>query len=146
VSRWAYFDTSAVVKLYVEEQGSAHVQSLARKNRPLSSVILSLELVSALARRKRSGDLSSEAQETALGNFRKDLPRFDLVELTSDIRRRAEAMLLMYPLRTLDAIHIASALFTREALSLPRLPFITSDRRQHEGALLAGLDVVLVPS
>ncbi len=143
---WAYFDTSAVVKLYVEEPGSEHVHTLSARNRPLSSVILSVEVVSALARRQRSGDLSGEARNAALGNFRKDLPSFDLVELTADIRQRAEAALLSYSLRTLDAIHIASALFMREALSLTGLPFITSDRRQQEGAVLAGLDVFMIPT
>ncbi len=143
---WGYFDTSAVVKLYVEEPGSDHVSDVARKYRLLSSVILSVEMVSALARRQRLGDLSGDARDIAVGDFRKDLLSFDLVELTAEIRQKAEAALLSYSLRTLDAIHIASALFMREALALPRLPFITFDRRQRAGAVLAGLDVLTVPS
>jgi uncharacterized protein len=146
VKRWAYFDTSAVVKLYVDEPGSAEVQALAGRNRAVSSAILSVEIVSALARRNRSGELSDQAMEKALESFRKDLPLLDLVEVTADIRTRAEAALLSFPLRTLDAIHIASALFMREVLASPRLLFITSDRRQHAGASEAGLAVHLVPT
>lgn len=125
---WAYFDTSLVVKLDVEERGRDRVYALARRHRLLSSVILSVEVISALARRQRSGDLSVEAREIALRAFRRDLPSYDLVELTSEVRKRSETGLLSHSIRTLDAIHIASALVMREVLALPRLPFITSDR------------------
>jgi hypothetical protein len=53
----AYFDTSAMIKRYVEEPGFAHTRRLMRHYRVLSSVIAPVEAVSAVARpisRRRS--------------------------------------------------------------------------------------------
>jgi uncharacterized protein len=58
---------------------------------------------------------------------------------------RAEELILSAPVRTLDALHIASALVFQSA-SGHRLPFITADSRQRDAARLLPLEVVWVES
>jgi predicted nucleic acid-binding protein len=101
---WAYFDTSVIVKLYVEEPGTPEARALVRKHRLLSSVILPLEVTSAFARRKTSGELSAKAFTTVLHHFQEDAQFFEWVELTSAVRQQAESILCVHSLRTFDAI------------------------------------------
>ena len=54
----AYFDTSVLVKNYVREPGSARAGQLLRSHAFLSSCIVSVELVSALMRRKSRQELA----------------------------------------------------------------------------------------
>ena len=56
-----YLDTSALLKLYVEEEGTARVLSLARGDEENRLIILDLTLIearSAIRRREREGDIS----------------------------------------------------------------------------------------
>ena len=50
-----------------------------------------------------------------------------MLEITSDIRIRAGEPFPVEPVRTLDAIHLASAL--RFATTFPALPVLTFDER-----------------
>jgi hypothetical protein len=60
------------------------------------------------------------------------------------VLERAEAELSRgTPLRTLDAVHIATAL-TFQADAGVRMPFITGDQQQRRAGLALGLDVVFV--
>ena len=56
---------------------------------------------------------------------------------------RAEEVILATRVRSLDALHIASALLC-STLAGRALPFITADARQRAAAATAGLDVVWV--
>lgn len=55
-ARWAYFDTSVLVKRSVREEGSTAARRLLRRYRFLSSAIAPVEVLSALSRRRMSGD------------------------------------------------------------------------------------------
>ena len=48
---WAYFDTSVLVKRYVEEDGAGQSRALLGRHRLLSSAILPVETLAALRRR-----------------------------------------------------------------------------------------------
>ena len=141
---WAYFDTSVIVKLYVEEPGTPEARALVRKYKLLSSVILPLEATYAFARRRASGELSAKAFTTVLHHFQEDAKFFEWVELTAAVRQQAESILCVHSLRTLDAIHLASATLLQKQLELPSLPFITGDRKQLLGAEALGLATIFV--
>jgi predicted nucleic acid-binding protein len=67
---------------------------------------------------------------------------WQLVPLSDEIVAAARVRALQQSLRTLDAIHLASAeALHREGL---RIPFVTSDARQAATARTIGLDVVAV--
>ncbi|MGH7846777.1 MAG: type II toxin-antitoxin system VapC family toxin [Candidatus Binatia bacterium] len=141
---FAYFDTSALVKRYVRERGSAQVGSLLRRHDLLSSAIAPVEVLSALWRRKRDGDVSEEDFSVTLSRVESDRVRWELVEVGGTVLSRAEEIVQgAVPMRALDAIHVASVM-TFQSVAGIRVPFITGDTRQRDAATHLGLDVVWV--
>jgi predicted nucleic acid-binding protein len=127
-----FLDTSALAKLYHQEQGSETVERWAADHtiRLWLSDLARVELHSVFVRKVREGELAEAALQTALECFREDLrSRFRIVLLTEDIVERAITLLLEYgkrrPLRTLDALQIASA----KAVESSGLTFVTADRQ-----------------
>jgi predicted nucleic acid-binding protein len=141
---WAYFDTSVIVKLYVAEGATLEAKGLVRKHSLLSSVLLPLEVTAALARRRAAGEVTPGDFSTALGHFQEDQQFFEWVELARGVRQRVEALLQVHAIRTLDAIHIASALLFKERVEIAMLPFITGDKRQFLAAQTLGLETLWV--
>jgi uncharacterized protein len=141
---FAYFDTSALIKRYVSERGSARVVSLLRRHDLLSSAITPAEVISALCRRKRNGELSEEDFVATLSRVHGERTRWELVELGWTVLSRAEEIVQgVVPMRSLDAIHVAS-LVTFQAASGTRIPFVTGDDPQRQAAAYIGLDVVWI--
>ena len=139
----AYFDTSVLVKNYVQEEGSARARELLRTYTFLSSSITPVELMSALMRRKSRRELKADDMPGILARIRDDRPYWKLVDIGIPVLSRAEELIQNTRLRTLDSIHIAS-LATFQAAAGIRIPFITSDGRQRHAAAQMGLEVVWV--
>jgi uncharacterized protein len=106
-----FLDTSALAKLYHQEQGSETVEGWAADHtiQIWLSDLARVELHSVFVRKVREGELAEAALQTALECFREDLSsRFHIVLFTEDIIERAILLLLEYgkrrPLRTLDAL------------------------------------------
>jgi len=143
---FAYFDTSALIKRYVSEKGSARVVSLLGRHDLLSSAITPIEVMSALCRRKRNGELSDEHFAVTVSRVQGERTRWELVELAETVLTRAEEIVQgIVPMRSLDAIHLAS-LMTFQAASATRIPFVTGDDRQRQAAAQIALNVVWVGS
>lgn len=141
---FAYFDTSALVKRYVRERGSAQVGSLLGRHDLLSSAITPVEVISALSRKKRDGNLSEENFLATLSRVQSDRVRWELVEVGGPVLNRAEEIVQgTAPIRALDAIHVASLITFQSAAGI-RVPFITGDARQRDAAERMKLDVVWV--
>lgn len=139
--RWTepvYLDASALVKLLVPEEGS---DDLNRALIGLTDVIISdlalTEVASALAGRAREQRLSRAEADRLYRAAAKLKASFESAELTPSVHRRAERLLLSLavPLRSLDALHVASAL-DAEAATL-----VTFDPRLRAAAASQGLFV-----
>jgi predicted nucleic acid-binding protein len=94
-----YLDSSALVKLAVEEPESAALRRYLRRRRPLVS--------SALARTEVLRSLLLEGDE-ALARGRSVLDRVELIRVNDRILNAA-ATVLPVEVRSLDAIHLATA-------------------------------------
>ena len=141
---FAYFDTSALVKRYVRERGSRQVVSLLRRYELLSSAITPLEAISALSRRRRDEELSEEDFSATLGRIQSERTRWELVELGAAVLSRAEEIVQgTLPIRSLDALHVASLTTFQDAAGM-RIPFATADARQRNVAALLGLNVIWI--
>ncbi len=140
---WAYFDTSVLVKRYIQEPGSPRARALLRTHRFVSSAVAPLEVISALSRRLAAEDITKGDFAAILSRLQSDRAHWELVEVTPLVLDRAEDLLQETGLRTLDALHVASA-FLFQAASGIRLPFITADALQREAAQETALDVVWV--
>ena len=142
-SSWAYFDTSVLVKRYVQEEGSSHAHRLLRKHRILTSAIATTEAISALFRRRTLEELTAKHFSEIFSRIKADRAHWELVEVSALILKEAEEVILNTGLRTLDAIHLASILTFQTASGI-QIPFITADSKQQEASAHVGLDAVWV--
>ena len=138
---WAYFDTSALVKRYVDEVGRREVLQLLRRHECVASAVFPVELRSALRRRVSEGTLEAARLPDILKRVTADRPYWTLVEVGADVLGAAETLVATHPLRTLDAIHVASAQLFAARVSSPELVFVSADKRQTEAAAAIGLAV-----
>lgn len=139
---WGYFDTSALVKAYIEEPGTRSVLTLLEDHPPLSSALAPIELASALGRRRAAAEITKGQIKLLLSRIDEEREYWTLIAVDAHILAKAESLCRRtVSLRTLDAIHVASALFFQESSGL-RIPFITADARQGDAATKLGLNVV----
>jgi predicted nucleic acid-binding protein len=136
---WAYFDTSALVKRYVDEPGRREVQQLLRRHDCVTSAILPVELRSALRRRVAERSLDTSRVSEILKRVAADRAYWTVVEVGAEVLSGAEALVSLHPLRTLDAIHVASAQLFSNRLSVANLTFVSADKRQTDVASAIGL-------
>ena len=136
---WAYFDTSALFKRYVEEPGRREVLQLLRRHECVTSAVLSVEVRSALRRRIADATLDTWRASQILKRFAADRAFWTMVEVTRDVLATAETLVATHPVRTLDAIHVASAQLFQARMTTAELIFVTADARQSEAAFAVGM-------
>jgi predicted nucleic acid-binding protein len=132
----AYFDSSAFVKLLVEEAGSELAAELWDGcDAAVVSRLAYPEVRAALAAAARNHDLGDHdldaAEQAWDGYWAATRP----VELTAAVEQHAGQLARSHALRGADAVHLASAL----AIGDPDLVVAVWDRRLHAGAAAAGL-------
>ena len=136
---WAYVDTSALVKRYVEEAGRREVLQLLRRYDFVASAVLPVELCSALRRRATDSTLDAQRVPAILKRVAADRAYWTLVEVGTEVLAAAGTLVATHPLRTLDAIHVASAQLFAARVTAPQLIFVSADTRQTEAAAAVGL-------
>jgi predicted nucleic acid-binding protein len=143
---WAYVDTSALVKRYVDEAGRREVQGLLSRHRVVASAVLTVELSSAFRRRTSDGSIDGKQAPRLAQRVAADRVYWTLVEVSAGILAAAERLVAHHPLRALDAIHVASAQFFASRAGHPDLVFVSADVRQAEVATAVGLKVRYIES
>jgi uncharacterized protein len=123
--RATYLDSSAVVKLVIAEPESAALRQFVRRRRPL--------VTSALARTEVLRAVMP-AGEAAVSRGREVLHVLDLVRVNDRVLDAA-ASLMPAEIRSLDAIHLATAQLLGEDLGR----VVTYDERMVDAAKHLGL-------
>ena len=140
-----YFDTSALLKLYVEEEGTAKVLSLARGDEENRLVILDLTAVearSAIRRREREDDISGSDASLILKQIEEDRSSLFLIQPSgSEVIEEAARLLDRHPLKAYDAIQLAGCLAACYGVP-PPITFVCADVRLCHAAQLEGLSVL----
>ena len=127
-----YFDSSALVKLVVEEDGSELVAQLWDGcDAALASRLAHPEVCAALAAAGRNHDLGRDELVEARRSWELFWASTRPVELTPAVERLAGELAPRHALRGADAVHLASAL----TIAAPELVVAVWDRRLHAGAL-----------
>lgn len=142
-TRLAYFDTSVLVKRYVKARGSTATRKLLQRYRFLSSAVAPVEVLSALSRRRTAGELTQRDFLAIKSRLHKDRAYWELVEVGPIVLSQAEELVQRAGLRTLDALHVASAL-TFQAASGLTIPFVTADVRQRDAAESLALNLIWI--
>jgi hypothetical protein len=149
---YLFFDTSAVVKRYINENGSEWIKSQYRRtaeNRIILSYATLTESVTAFCRKARQQDLNQRISEfdrnRCIKRFRRDVElRYSLVDVTKEIYVHAGDLCCIYKLRAYDAIQLACALKARnELVALGRTApvFVSADTDLLSIAQAEGFDV-----
>jgi predicted nucleic acid-binding protein len=134
-----YFDSSAFVKLLVEEDGSDTAASLwDGADAVVSSRLAYPEVMAALSAAARDHRLGAAAHRSAEAAWQEYWSATRVVELTDVIATEAGRLAGHYALRGADALHIASAL----AVGVGNTLFAVWDARLRHGAESARLLVV----
>jgi predicted nucleic acid-binding protein len=127
-----YFDSSALVKLVVEEPGTDIASAVWDGcGAALSSRLAYPEVRAALAASRRNSDLAAGELRTAEATWEEFWAAIRPVELTPSVERNAGRLAARRALRGADAVHLASAL----AVDSSDLVFAVWDRRLHESVV-----------
>jgi len=138
-----YCDTSALIKRYVEEEGTDTVDRLWSESLDIAtSVIAFAETAAAFSRKLREGVLTEKEYTSTLRIFKTDFDSFILIPITTSLNLTIERLVRLYPLRGFDAIHLSSALIFRDSGSVS-VHFACFDRPLNEAALREGLAVAV---
>ena len=135
-----YLDTSALVKLFIDEAGSQQVAVAASLAETCAtSRIAYVEFCSALARREREG-LEVGVAEGIRSSFETKWRDLVVVELNRAIAVRAAGLAKTHALRAYDAVHLACAQEIHE--TMPDMVFACFDERLNQGAKGQGMRVL----
>jgi predicted nucleic acid-binding protein len=138
-----FWDTSALVPLVVEEATSPACRRLLRDKASLVVWALSrTEMVSAIWRRARAGDLDAPSVQRALSRIGALAGAWTEITDVDLVRDRAERLFAQHALRAADACQLAAALvLTRER---PRhRDFVAADGDLARAAAVEGFRVVV---
>jgi len=131
-----YFDSSAFVKLVVDEDGSELAAALwDGADAAVSSRLAYPEVRAALSAAGRAGRVNQPELKRAESAWERFWAGTRRVELTETITRDAGDLAGRHALGAADAVHLASLL----ALGAPDTIFAVWDRRLRAGAEAAGL-------
>ena len=136
-----FWDTSAIVPLLVKEQRSADVRVVLHDDPDIiTAAITSLEVTSALWRRRHIGTLSLADHQRVERDFAELSARWNAIAQSPEILEAASRVLARHSLRTLDALQLASALVLAPTTGV--LPLVTLDKRLTAAARAEGFPVL----
>jgi uncharacterized protein len=131
-----FLDSSALVKRYIEETGSARViEMCGHADETAVCIVCVPEVISACNRLVREKKITKDQYGWIKNEFVLDMDEFAVVDLTAEVIRRSVECLEKGALRSLDALHIAAAIEYGCDL------FLTGDVRQKGIALATGLNI-----
>jgi uncharacterized protein len=145
----AYFlDSSALVKRYVQETGTAWVRGTTRHN-PSTIIYIAhitvVEVTCAIARRRKGKTLTPRRASSILYRFRQHLAaRYTVIEVTPDLVDDAMRLGNAHALRAYDSVQLAVALEVNRSYradGLGPVTLISADQALNEAALAEGLAV-----
>lgn len=144
-----FFDTSAIVKRYTQEAGSAWVLEIIDQQ-PAVRIILSritwVEVISALSRLRRERKIGASPFSREMRAFNQHFrAEYHIQEFNQAVSKTAGELVQRHPLRAYDAVQLASAFRVQDAYRAAEgvhLTFVSADERLVKIALSEGLVVV----
>ena len=135
----AYFDTSALVKLFLRDEEGASTAAAVwdASDIKFACRIAYPEGRAALGAAHRSGRLTTGALARAREELSSLFDELAVIELHAQLARQAGDVSEWFGLRAIDAIHLASAIVISDA----PMVLVTWDEQLARAGLLAGLDV-----
>ena len=133
----AYVDSSTLLRVVLKEPGAP--ASWSRISMPVSSELIRVECLRTVDRARLRLSLHDDEVARRRSELLEAIESFMLIELDGRVMARAAEPFPTF-LRTLDAIHLASAMLARE--QIPDLHFATNDGELEMGARAVGFDLL----
>ena len=137
-----YLDTSALVKIYLDEKGAPVVRDAVERSKLVAtSSIAHAEARAAFARRRREDVLPLEGYKAVRRRFSDEWGSYLHLDVTDSIIAVAGDIAERHHLRAYDAIHLTTAIVLKERLSAP-VVFASWDSALDRAARRAGLELL----
>ena len=142
-----YFDSSAIVKRYVEEESTGWViTTLQSENSILISAITGVEVVATLARKLRIKQITKQQYQTAYQSFEYD---YDNLYLKRDVDNTVISLAMylaqQHPLKGYDSIQLSSAIVLNNRLEqkgFSNLTLVCADKTLNVAAEKEGFVII----
>lgn len=140
----AYLDTSALLQLYLDEDGSDRVRRMLGEVTAACTLLISYaELRAALAQAVRTARVSAEACANQLARFETDWQTLHVIAIDERLVRRAGELAERFALRGYDGVHLAAAEQANDAAGrIVPFVFAAFDIALCRGAEALGLDLL----
>ncbi|MFN3467858.1 MAG: type II toxin-antitoxin system VapC family toxin [Candidatus Brocadiales bacterium] len=136
-----YMDSCALVKAYALEEGSEGVIEILNTEEDIFlSKVAFAEILSSLRRKNFNGELKDKGFQGRRRHFEEDWRSFYVIELSDDVLSVLKSRVIKHPLRALDAIHLASAIWAGSLLET-RPTLVCADASLNEAAKSEGFKV-----
>ena len=130
-----YVESSALVAALLEHDEGARA-AIRGSGRRVSSSLTLAEATRAVIRAKAAGRLSVAAERAAVRALQTFARRCDLMAVTDAVLARVGRPFPVEPIRTLDAVHLATAELLGEPP--PLVTIVTRDARVRDNAIALG--------
>lgn len=134
-----YIESSALVAAFLESDAAAQ-DAIRAPGRHVTSALTLAESQRAVLRARLTGRLNTDQERRAIRGLNTFARRCELVNVSSDVLVRAGRPFPVEPVRTLDAIHLASLELLGEAPQL--VTIVTRDRRVASNGRALGYGIV----
>lgn len=136
-----YCDTSALVKLYVEEEGSSLVRSLVAEAQAVAIAAIGyVEAKAAFARAVQGGRVTGRRYREMLEDFERDWSRCLAMDMTERVIRQAGRLAEQHRLRAYDAVHLAAVIDIGSRITEP-INFLGFDDELDRAARTEGISL-----
>ncbi len=134
-----YLDTSSLVKLYVEEEGSSEIYELVQSSKiAATSLVAYAEARAAFARRYREKAFKSGEYRRLILRFNEDWNNYLSLRVTDELVRLAGDLAEKHGLKGFDAIHLAASIILNKKVS-SQVIFSCFDQKLQKTSALEGL-------
>jgi predicted nucleic acid-binding protein len=133
----AYIDSSVLLRILLDEEGK--IEAFKKIELGISSVLLKIECLRTLDRIKFENHYSDDEYMESRALFLAAFKKISFIKLSNSIVE-SSCRPWGIPVKSLDAIHLASALQWKQSEE-KNLTFLTHDKRLGNAAKSNGLDV-----
>lgn len=138
-----YLDTSALVKLYVEEKYSSLVEQVVSDAEIVATHLIAyIETHAALAKLVREGVISEEEEENIQKEFKKDWPHYMKIGINQELLERASDFTKAFGLKAYDSVHLAAADLLLKTTK-ENITFGCFDKKLNQAAKIIGFNLVI---
>lgn len=137
-----YLDTSALVKLYIDEPNREKVMRSVKDAKIVSSHQISfVEIHAAFARLQRENKLTDDELQRCKNSFTRDWINYLQIGISNQLLQQAADYAEAFSLRAYDSVHLAGANYLQKNTD-SNVVFACFDNRLNQAAKIIGLYLI----